>query len=82
MRSYVAVVGPETDTQRIATMAAALRLSTATEEDLLPAGLLRLPEGLSEGQFAARFGSSSDPRYRALVRRIDGAIEQGWRERR
>jgi hypothetical protein len=61
---------------------AARRLAAATEEDLLPADLRSLPEGLSDAQFAARFGTPADPRYRAMVRTIDGSIERRWRDRR
>jgi hypothetical protein len=61
--------------------ATASRLSAATEEDLLPVALRSLPEGLSEAQFAARFGSTADPRYRTMVRTIDAEIERRWPDR-
>ena len=62
---------------RTAAPAAAL-LAAASEHDLLPPELMSLPEGLSDAQYAARFGSQADPRHRAVVRSIDAALDRRW----
>ncbi|WP_129791935.1 hypothetical protein [Sphingosinicella sp. CPCC 101087] len=62
---------------RTAASAAAF-LASATEATLLPTPLRALPEGLAERDFAARFGSEQDPRFRSIVRTIDAELEQSW----
>ncbi|MBU0556148.1 MAG: hypothetical protein KKD64_17365 [Alphaproteobacteria bacterium] len=55
---------------------AAQRLSTATQEGLLPPALLGNDEGLTDDAFAALYGSVDDPRYARLVSEIDRDIAQ------
>lgn len=53
---------------------AAALLARADDELLLPAALARAPEGLSEAQFLARFGSTESARFNAAARTIDAAL--------
>jgi hypothetical protein len=52
----------------------AARLRTATDAALLPAVILRLPENLTEAQFTHTYGSIGDPRFTAMIDRIDGIL--------
>lgn len=52
-------------------------LSAVSEGDLLPAALLEAPEGLSEVDFAARFGGIEAERYRRAVAWIDRQLAAG-----
>ena len=56
-----------------ATQAEAL-LARADDELLLPAALTRAPEGLTEAQFLARFGSTESARFTAASRASDAAL--------
>ena len=58
---------------------AARFLAVATEEDLLPPELIALPEGLSDADFAERYGSERGAGFRSVVGTIDAAIEERWR---
>ena len=49
-------------------------LRQATEEDLLPQGLLHNPEGLSDASFIDRYGGLDRERYRQAVVSIDRAL--------
>jgi len=52
----------------------AARLRAATDAALLPAAILRQPEGLTEAQFTQRYGSIGDPRFTATIDRIDAIL--------
>jgi len=52
----------------------AARLRAATDDSLLPAIILRQPEGLTEAQFTRAYGSIGDPRFTATVERIDAML--------
>jgi hypothetical protein len=52
----------------------AARLRTATDAALLPAVILRLPEKLTEAQFTRAYGSIGDPRFTAMIDRIDAVL--------
>lgn len=53
------------------------KLTRATDESLLPGSLLRGPEGLSETNFADRFGSLDRERYRQAIVAIDRELARG-----
>jgi len=54
--------------------ATAARLAHATEDQLLPLALVRQQDGMPNAEFVRRFGSIDDPRYAAMVARIDAAL--------
>lgn len=53
------------------------KLLSAGDAELLPASALVLDDGLSETEFAARYGATDDPRFRAKVDAIDGMLRRG-----
>ena len=53
------------------------RLLRAGEADLLPAATLELSDGLTDAQFARRYGATDDPRFAEKVKRIDAMLRQG-----
>ncbi|MXO85817.1 hypothetical protein GRI38_07200 [Altererythrobacter aurantiacus] len=58
---------------------AAVRLSRIRQEGLLPISLMRAPEGLSEGEFVATYGTIDSRRYEAAIRTIDEALRRELR---
>jgi hypothetical protein len=64
----IAALGPET------ALATQERLRAATEDAMLPPGLLKGPEGLSEGAFVEQFGSLDRMNYKDAVSRIDAML--------
>ncbi len=57
---------------RAADRAAGLR--AATDDSLLPPVILRQPEGLTEAQFTRAYGGIGDPRFTAMIERIDAML--------
>ena len=53
------------------------RLLRAGEADLLPAATLELSDGLTDAQFARRYGATDDPRFAEKVKQIDAMLRQG-----
>ena len=49
----------------------------AQDEDLLPAAALALSDGLTDAEFAARYGATDDPRYERKVASIDAMLRRG-----
>jgi hypothetical protein len=56
------------------------RLAAATEEDLLPAQLLRAEEGLPEAAFVRQFGTIKAENYKATVAWIDRELSRSQLE--
>ncbi|HEY0113403.1 MAG TPA: hypothetical protein VGB59_09675 [Allosphingosinicella sp.] len=56
------------------------QLSRATDEYMLPAALLKAPEGLSGASFVARFGTLDRKHYRDAVSRIDRILAEQRRQ--
>ena len=52
-------------------------LLAASDDDLLPAAALSLSDGLTDAQFAARYGATDDPRFKRKVKAIDAMLRQG-----
>lgn len=52
-------------------------LLTASEDDLLPAAALSLSDGLTDAEFAARYGATDDPRFGRKVEAIDAMLRRG-----
>jgi uncharacterized protein YfiM (DUF2279 family) len=50
-------------------------LARATDDNLLPVSALALAEGMTEGEFSARFTDTDSIDYTAAVARIDSALE-------
>ncbi|MBO6527938.1 MAG: hypothetical protein JJ970_01360 [Erythrobacter sp.] len=53
------------------------KLLSAQDGDLLPAAALDLDDGLTEAEFAARYGATDDPRFEAKVDAIDEMLRRG-----
>ncbi|UYH53926.1 hypothetical protein N6L26_07535 [Qipengyuania sp. SS22] len=53
------------------------RLLRASEAGLLPARVLELSDGLTDAQFARRYGATDDPRFAAKVEQIDAMLRRG-----
>lgn len=60
---------------------AAARLATAAQEDLLPPTLMRLEDGMSNAAFVEKYGSTSDPRFAAMLAAIDAELRRAAAER-
>lgn len=52
----------------------AARLAAATPDQLLPPILLKQPEGMKKAEFVRDYGSITDPRYTAMVAKIDAIL--------
>ncbi|KQU52958.1 hypothetical protein ASG67_08810 [Sphingomonas sp. Leaf339] len=52
----------------------AARLAAATPDQLLPPVLLKQPEGMKKAAFIRDYGSITDPRYTAMVAKIDAIL--------
>jgi hypothetical protein len=50
-------------------------LAQATDDNLLPVGALALAEGMTEGEFRARYTDTDSDGYAAAVARIDSVLE-------
>ena len=74
-RSGIKIARRLTDPERMADTRAALL--GAQDEDLLPAAALALSDGLTDAQFAARYGATDDPRYERKVASIDAMLRRG-----
>jgi hypothetical protein len=55
--------------------ATALKMRTASQDQLLPIRALALAEGMSEDQFTRRFTSIDSARYDAMINRIDAVLD-------
>jgi hypothetical protein len=55
--------------------ATALKMRTASQDQLLPIRALALAEGMSEDQFTRRFTSIDSARYDAMIKRIDAVLD-------
>ena len=64
-----------TDPARL--LPARARLLDGDEDDLLPPAVLELNDGLTDAEFAARYGALDDPRYAAKVAEIDAMLRRG-----
>lgn len=53
------------------------RLLSAQDDELLPTAALAFDDGLSEAEFAGRFGATDDPRFKAQVGKIDAMLRRG-----
>lgn len=73
-RSGFLIAGRAVDPVTAARVAA--RLAVAQPEDLLPRSLLRLEEGASNADFTKKYGSTTDPRFAALLARIDAELRR------
>jgi len=74
-RSGIKIARRLTDPERMADTRAALL--GAQDEDLLPAAALALSDGLTDAEFAARYGATDDPRYERKVASIDAMLRRG-----
>lgn len=52
------------------------KLSTIKQQDILPARLTSLEEGMSDRVFIATYGTIRDPRFRAKVQEIDDELKR------
>lgn len=73
-RSGFLIAGLAVDPATAARTAAAM--ANATPDDLLPPPLMRLPDGIPNAAFVARYGSTKDPRFLAATTRIDAVLRR------
>jgi hypothetical protein len=74
-RSGIKIARRLTDPERMAETRAALLV--AQDENLLPAAALALSDGLTDAEFAERYGATDDPRYERKVASIDAMLRRG-----
>lgn len=54
----------------------AAAMTRASADDLLPPPLMRLPDGMANAAFVARYGSTKDPRFLAATAQIDAILRR------
>ncbi|MCA0978061.1 hypothetical protein LCM19_06770 [Qipengyuania flava] len=64
-------------TERLTLAKTRAKLMRGDENALLPADALKLSDGLTDAEFAARYGALDDPRYAAKVKEIDAMLRRG-----